>query len=269
MKFIKYHLTFIMPMMAILLGVEFFLVFDRTTDSYESSLKEGYSMFVVAKKALDLDDFKSLNKHIAQSEEVDRQILAVQISKGVNQSDSMEILKALPYFYNIKLDSYMHSSALKDIKNDLEKSEKIRRVETFGSSYTNSYKLFSFIKFALKAFIGFMGFVSFFLIIKQMEIWKYEHKERMRIMEIFGAPMMLRSGVLFRVAIFDAIISTLLTSTIFLLLKYQWAQESRIDILMHKQNLLFQSTDLIILLSISLLVVITSVYFVVFGSKKE
>ena len=269
MKFIKYHLTFIFPMMAILLGVEFFLVFDRTTDSYEKRLREGYSMFVVAKKTLDLDDFRRLNRHINRSEEVDRQVLAEQISKGINQTDSREILKALPYFYNVKLDSYMRSSALREIKSDLEKSEYIRRVETFGSSYTSSYKLFSFIKFALKAFIGFMGLVSFFLIVKQMEIWKYEHKERMKVMEIFGAPMMLRSGVLFRVAIIDAIISTFLTSGIFLALKYQWAKESHIDILMQKQNLLFQSSDLIILLGISLLIVIVSVYFVVFGSNRE
>jgi len=98
MKFIKNHLTFIFPMMAILLGVEFFLVFDRTTDSYEEGLKEGYSMFVVANKALKLDDFKRLDKHISQSEEIDKEALATQISKGVNQSNSKEILKALPYF---------------------------------------------------------------------------------------------------------------------------------------------------------------------------
>jgi cell division transport system permease protein len=90
----------------------------------------------------------------------------------------------------------------------------------------------------------------------------------MQVMEIFGAPLMLRSGVLFRVAIVDAIISTLLTSGIFLFLKYQWAQESHIDILMQKQDLLFQSTDFLILLAVSLLIVITSVYLVVFSAKE-
>lgn len=268
MKFVKYHLTFIFPMMAILLGVEFFLVFDRTTDSYEQGLKEGYSMFVVANKPLELEDFQSLNKHISQREEIDKEVLAEQISKGVSQSNSQEILKALPYFYNLKLDSYLHSGALKNIKEDLEESQLIKRVETFGNSHTDSYKLFSFIKFALKAFIGFMGLVSLFLIVKQMEIWKYAHKERMQVMEIFGASLMLRSGVLFRVAMIDAVISTFLTSGIFLALKYQWAKESRIDILMQKQNLLFQSNDFLILLAASLTIVIVSVYFVVFSNKE-
>ncbi len=268
MKFVKNHLTFILPMVAILLGIEFFLVFDRTTDSYERGLKEDYSMFVVAKKSLELSDFKRLNRHISESEEIDKKALASQISKGVSQTNSKEILKALPYFYNIRLDSYLDSSTLKKIKQDLEENDKVKRVETFGSSYTGSYKLFSFIKFILKAFIGFMALVSFFLIIKQMEIWKYTHKERMQVMEIFGASLMLRSGVLFRVAFVDAIISTFLASGAFLALKYYWAQESHIDILMQKQNLLFQSSDFLVLLGTSLSIVIVSVYVVVFSNKE-
>ena len=268
MKFVKYHLTFILPMMAILLGIEFFLVFDRATDSYETRLKENYSMFAVAKKPLDLKEFQRLNPHIKESEEIDKEMLAVQISKGVSQSNSKEILKALPYFYNLRLDSYMSSSELKDIKADLEESDKIKRVETFGSSYTDSYKLFSFIQFILKIFLGFMGMISFFLIIKQMEIWKYVHKERMQVMEIFGASLMLRSGVLFRTALLDAIISTFLTSGIFLTLKYYWARESHIDILIQKQSLLFQSSDFLILMGISLFIVIVSVYYVVFSNRE-
>ena len=62
MRFIKNHLTFIFPMMAILLGVEFFLVFDRTTTNYEKELREGYSMFVVAREPISLTDFITLYK---------------------------------------------------------------------------------------------------------------------------------------------------------------------------------------------------------------
>jgi len=268
MKFIKYHLTFILPMMAILLGIEFFLVFDRTTDSYEAGLREGYSMFVVARKPLELSDFKRLNMHINHIEAINKKALAEQISKGVSQSNSKEILKAMPYFYNIKFDNYMSGTELDTIKKDLEESDQIKRVETFGSSYSDSYRLFSFIQFAMKAFLGFMSLVSFFLIIKQMQIWKYAHKERMQVMKIFGASLMLRSGVLFRVAIVDAIISTFLTSGIFLTLKYYWAKESHISILMQKQSLLFQSNDFLILLGISLFIVILSVYYVVFSNRE-
>jgi cell division transport system permease protein len=162
----------------------------------------------------------------------------------------------------------MNTVKLENIKKDLEASGNIKRVETFGSSYSSAYRLFAFIKFTLKLFIGFMGVVSLFLIIKQMEIWKYAHKERMQVMEIFGAPLMLRSGVLFKVAILDAFIATILTSLFFLYIKFKWAATSGIDIMMQKQEELFKMTDIGILLGSALLIVIIAVYSVVFTSKR-
>lgn len=267
MKFIKNHLMFIFPLMAILLGIEFYLVFDRTTDSYEKGLKEGYSMLVVTKKPMELSALKALNKHISTSEKIKRENIVSEIAKGVSKSSSKEILAALPYFYNVGLDSYLHTSGLEKIKMDLEADANIKKVETFGSSYSSAYRLFSFIKFTLKLFIVFMGVVSLFLIIKQMEIWKYAHKQRMQVMEIFGAPLMLRSGVLFKVAIVDAFIATILTSVIFLYVKFQWAASSGIDIMVQNQEELFRLTDMAILLGSALLLVIIAVYSVVFTSK--
>jgi len=223
---------FIFPLMAILMGIEFYLVFDRTTDSYEKGLKEGYSMLVVTKKPMKLSVMKGLNDHISRSEKIERERIVAEIAKGVSKNSRKEILMSLPYFYNVGLDAYLHTSGLEKIKKDLEANANIKKVETFGRSYSSAYKLFSFIKFTLKLFIVFMGVVSLFLIFKQMEIWKYAHKERMQVMEIFGAPLMLRSGVLFKIAIIDAFIATILTSIVFLYVKFKWASDSGIDIMM-------------------------------------
>ncbi len=269
MKFIKDHLTFIFPMMAILLGIEFFLVFDRTTSSYEEGLREGYSMFIVADKELNLAEFQKLNPHISKSTPVTKDELAQEISQGISKSSSEKILQALPYFYNIKFDTYLHTSVLDSIKTSLETDERIKKVETFGNSYSASYTLFSFIKFALKAFVIFMSLVSLFLVVKQMEVWNYAHRERMQVMEIFGAPLMLRSGVLFKVATIDAVISTILTTTIFVMLKHKWAEESHLEILKQMQDLLFRPFDFFILLMTSLMIVIVSVYIVVFSTRES
>lgn len=267
MKFIKNHLMFILPLMAILLGIEFYLVFERTTSTYEKGLKEGYSMLVVTKKPMELSAFQTLNEHISTAENIKRESIVSEVAKGVSHSSSKEILAALPYFYNLGLDSYLHTSGLEKIKKDLEADTNIKKVETFGSSYHSSYRLFSFIKFILKIFIVFMAVVSLFLIIKQMEIWKYAHKERMQVMEIFGAPLMLRSGVLFKVAFVDAIFSTILVSGIFFYTKFYWAVESGIDIMMQNQEALFKYSDIGVLLASSILIVIIAVYTVVFSSK--
>ncbi|MBT8344129.1 MAG: cell division protein FtsX [Sulfurovum sp.] len=267
MKFIKNHLMFILPLMAILLGIEFYLVFERTTDTYEKGLKEGYSMLAVTKQPMELSKFQALNDHISTAEKIKRESIVSEVAKGVSQSSSKEILAALPYFYNLGLDSYLHTSGLEKIKKDLESDTNIKKIETFGSSYNSSYRLFSFIKLILKVFIVFMAVVSLFLIIKQMEIWKYAHKERMQVMEIFGAPLMLRSGVLFRVAFVDAIFSTILVSAIFFYTKFYWASGSGIDIMVQNQEALFKYSDIGILLGSSILIVIIAVYTVVFSSK--
>ena len=49
--------------------------------------------------------------------------------------------------------------------------------------------------------------IGFMLIIKQLEVWKLEHNERMYIMELFGAPFWFRGLALFKIAIIDSIIS--------------------------------------------------------------
>jgi cell division transport system permease protein len=253
--------------MAILLGIEFYLVFDRTTDSYEKGLKEGYTMFVVSKKPIKITEFKTLNAHIESSEEIRREDVVTDIVKGINKNNKKEILKALPYFYNVGLDSYVDTRELMQIKADLERHVEIKRVETFGSSYSSAYRLFAFIKFVLKLFIGFMGVVSLFLIVKQMEIWKYAHKRRMQVMEIFGAPLMLRSGVLFKVAVMDAIVATLITALLFLYIKFEWAAQSGIEIMMKNQEELFKLGDIGILLGAAFVIVIIAVYSVVFSSS--
>ncbi len=224
-------------------------------------------MLAVTKKPMELSSFQALNDHISSSEQIERESIVSEVAKGVSKSSSKEIVAALPYFYNLGLDSYLHTSELEDIKKDLESDTNIKKVETFGSSYQSSYRLFSFIKFMLKVFIIFMAVVSLFLIIKQMEIWKYAHKERMQVMEIFGAPLMLRSGVLFRVAFIDAIISTILVSAIFFYTKFYWATQSGIDIMMQNQEALFKYSDIGILLASAVLIVIIAVYTVVFSSK--
>ena len=263
MKFIKNHLMFILPLMAILSGLEFYLVFDRTTQSYERNLKEGYSMLVVTHGPISLETLKKRNSHVLSSEKIERKSIVSEIAKGVSKDASKEILAALPYFYSIRLDAYLGLHTLEEIKFDLEGHSNVKSVETFGSSYNASYKLFSFIKLSLKIFITFMFLVSLFLIIKQMEIWKYGHRQRMRVMEIFGASLMLRSGILFRVAFFDALLATLFTSLFFFYLKFKWVSSSGIEMMVKNQEAIFSTSDIGVLLLVALVIVIVAVSVVI------
>jgi cell division transport system permease protein len=113
-----------------------------------------------------------------------------------------------------------------------------------------------------------MVFTSLFLVVKQMEIWQLEHRERMQVMEILGASGMLRSGVLFRIALTDAVIAALVTIGVFAFLRYAWVARSEIDLLVQKQTLVFEFKDIAILGGIAFVIVMVSVVLVA-NSVKE
>lgn len=267
MKFIKNHLMFILPMMAILFSIEFFLVFERTTKTYQENLTKRYTMLVVTQAPMTLSELQGFNAHVKSVEKIKRETIVKEVAQGITPTTRDAILKALPYFYNVGIDAYLHSADLEKIKQSLEIQSKIKRVETFGGSYQASYTLFSFIKIIFNIFILFMSIVSLFLIIKQMEVWKYAHKERMQVMEIFGAPMMLRSGVLFKVALWDALFSTLLIGVLFFYVKFILVAKSGIEVLVENRDNIFHVEDIIILLGAAIIIIVISVYTVAFSSK--
>ncbi len=269
MKFIKTHLSLIFPLVAILLGLEFFIVFDRTTDSFEKSLKNGYTMMVVSKNEMSIDDFRSWDKHILKVEEVEKSKILNSVNIDLENSKGEKLEESLPNFYSVKLDSYLSISELAKVKENLKKSENITRIETFNSVYQSQYELFSFIKLSFNTFIIFMTIIGFFLILKQMEVWNFLHAQRMKVMEIFGASLFLRSKVLINLAIVDAIISAIITSGIFFAVQNVWIRDTHMDILKEKVDSIFFLSDFFILLFAAIFVVLVSVFIVVINVKEE
>jgi cell division transport system permease protein len=260
---------FILPLLAILLGIESFIVFNRVTASYGDNLKEAYTILVVANKKMNLDDFRKVNKHISSTEAVEKEPIVKQIAKGMPNISSGEIINSLPYFYTLHLDKYLDNVDINKIKKSLMSDSSIKRVETFGQAHNANYNLYFLIKVALWTFVGFMVFTSIFLVVKQMEIWQLEHRERMQVMEILGASSMLRSGVLFRIALTDAFIAALATIGTFAFLRYIWVSKSKIDLLVRKQALFFELKDIAILGGIALVIVIVSVVVVARGVRES
>ncbi|MBD3794799.1 MAG: cell division protein FtsX [Epsilonproteobacteria bacterium] len=271
MKFIKRHLSIIFPLMAILLGLEFFIAFDRTTKQYEKSLQDEYSMLIVSKDEMSIDDITAWDKHIIKIEDINKSEIIGKINQAmeVNSTTDAKIKSAIPNFYAAKIDKYLDTTELQKIKTNLLKNPQISRVETFDSVYKSNYGLFSFIKFSFRTFIIFMSIIGFFLIIKQMEVWNYIHAQRMRVMEIFGAPLLFRSKVLIRVAIIDAIIASFITSFVFWYLQYIVIANGNVTILDENIGSVFSVGDIFILLFTSLFIALTAVLIVVMNIKEE
>ena len=269
MKFIKTHISLIFPLVAILLGLEFFIVFDRTTDSFEKSLQNGYSMMVVSKNEMSIDDFRSWDNHIAQVEELEKTKILQRLKMNENKSKQKSFEATLPNFYSLKMDGYLTIPELESVKRNLQKSNNILTIESFQSSYQSKYELFSFIKLSFQTFIFFMSIIGFFLIVKQMEVWNFLHAQRMKVMEIFGASLFLRSKVLINMAVIDAIISAILTSMMFVSLQKMWISDSQMEILKEHVSEVFIFSDFFILLFASIFVVLIAVFLVVVNVKEE
>lgn len=265
MKFVKKHISLIFPLVAILLGLEFFIVFDRTTNTYEKSLSSDYSIVVVAKEEMSIDDFRSLDAHILGVKELKKPKALDNVYVDKNE----DLNSAIPNFYEIKLDKLLGIKVIDKLKKNLSESKSIKRIETFHSTYKSQYELFTFIKFSFGTFIFFMSIIGFFLIVKQMEVWNFMHAQRMKVMEIFGASLFLRSKVLVNMALVDAIISAILTSSMFVSLQKMWISDTQMEILKEHVSDVFIFSDFFILLFSSISIVLIAVFLVVINVKEE
>jgi cell division transport system permease protein len=259
---------FILPLLAILLGVEFFLAFNRVTGSYEESLRRSYTILVISKKPIPQSELKSIDPNIESVSQIPRDKISKDIANGFDSPNKSKIVASMPYFFSLHLNKYLNSEQVEQIKNRiLQQIDGIKSVETFDKNHSKNYNLFMFIKFLFKTFVFLISLVSIFLVIKQMEVWQMAHSRRMQIMEIFGAPVFLRSGVLIKAGLIDAIISVILATAIFLTLKYYTIPESGVEILIKKQEFLFKWWDSLIMMGVSLSIVILSVVVVIISSE--
>ncbi|RAX58639.1 hypothetical protein CCZ01_02325 [Helicobacter monodelphidis] len=214
MKSLKRHIALIVPLIAILFSLESVLSIMRLQSLYEINLSKAYSIIVASSRplkdediALKIPEFKSLN-------EIDSDMI-VQKLKGEVREENIERLKGvLPYYYSITLSYFPNQKRLAQITEQIQQIKDIKRVESFNKAHDRIYRLLLLLKTTIIFFAIPMFLVSLLLMVKQIEVWHFEHRERMEIMTLLGAPNWLRNGLLFRLAIVDSILATFLLTGI-------------------------------------------------------
>ena len=226
MKSIRNHLSLIIALTTILFTIQVFLIIDRSIVAYEDNLKNDYSIIVVSNKELTREQFDTLDKRISSAEEIHPDHV-IDSLKGQMKQKNIELLKlSLPKFYRVKLDRYPTPKEITQLNTNLLRHPSISRVEDFAQNHDLVYKLLLLYKKVSIVFAMVILAVTTLLIFKELKIWQLQHSERMNVMALFGAPLWLRSAVLFRLAIVDAVLATLLINLAFyVLLKYQWIEK--------------------------------------------
>ena len=212
MKSLKNHLSLIIPLVALLFALESVLLVKRTLKDYEGKLGKNYAIILASTKALSLEDLQPKIPEAQSLSPIDTQIILERLKNNISQTNALLLKQSLPFFYSLTLNIYPSDARLIAIQKTLRSLEGVMRIETFTKSHNQIYQLLLIINGSIMIFSALIALISLLLMFKQIEIWKFQHLERMEIMTLFGAPLWMRSQVLFRLACIDTILATLIVS---------------------------------------------------------
>ena len=223
MRSIKNHFSLIVALVGILFAVQTLVVTNRAMSAYEKNLKTGYSIVVVSEKKLDFQSIKRKTSLVEKLTPIDVDGAIKRIDSSISKT-SMELLKlSLPKFYKLTLTKYPSPNEIERLKKALKSIKGVKKIEDFRTTHDITYKLLTLFKTVVTVFSVLVFVITSLLIVKELRIWQYKHNERMNIMGLFGAPKWLSSAVLFRLALVDAVLSSLIVLIGFLYIaKSNW-----------------------------------------------
>ena len=201
MKSLKNHISFLIPLFALLFSIQFSTMLSRGITNYESKLAGEYTIVVVSSSIIDRAAIAQVVPSINTIKEVNKDKYIDKLKDNMSQSDIVYLRATLPKFYSIKLKQLPTKEKLLEISNALKKYPKVQKVETFKATFN---KLHQFLQLAKSASI----------------ILTLQHRKRMYIMGLFGAPYWMKSASLYKSVILDAVIAAIAVGFIFLNIQY-------------------------------------------------
>lgn len=269
MKSVKNHFSLVIALLSILFSIQAFFIIDRSIEAYKTNLANIYSVIAVSSKPIAADDILSINKLISNVKELSPDAVIEKFSSDMTSANREVLKNALPKFYKLNLAYYPTPQEVKKLRSDLMSSSGITKVEDFSYAHDTTYKLLLLFKNVVALFALVVFVVTVLLIMKELKIWQYKHNERMTIMGFFGAALWLRSAVLFRLAIVDALIASFLAFGMFIYLSSSsWLIENFNDIGI--DIVIFNPLDdFLFLLGIAMLISILLASLIVMGHKEE
>lgn len=269
MQSIKNHFSLIIALLSILFSVQAFIVTDRAILSYKENLASNYSLVIVTKKVIPNDVIKNTNALIAQVSPLTPDAVIQKLHTGMDKKNIKLLKLTLPKFYKLKLFHYPNPSELESIKKQLLRNKYITKVETFSHNHDTVYKLLLLFKSVINIFSITVFLVTILLIFKELRIWQFKHSERMNIMGLFGSPTWLRSAVLFRLAIVDAVVSSIIAFILFSYMASNFFVIEQFHYIGIDIVLFDPVDDFILLFGVALVLSVFLALMIVLGHKEE
>jgi len=269
MKSLKNHLSLVVALVGILFSVQVYFIVERAIDAYKQNLALNYSLVIVSSKSLAWDDISKRDKNFSALEELSAEGVIKKLNSDFSQKN-IELLKlTLPKFYKLKLHSYPTPKEVEEIRENLKKIDSIMKVEAFSKTHDTTYKLLLLFRSVVSVFALSILLVTLLLIFKELRIWQFKHNERMSIMALFGAPLWLRSAVLFRLAIVDAFVATALGFVLFSYIASSDWVSKQFETIGIEIEMFRAVEDTFLMLGVSVFVSMLLAIFIVLGHKEE
>lgn len=209
MIWFRQYLSLLIPLIALLIGVESVLIINRAVASHEEIIGKNYAIVVVSQNEVKEEDLKHIISDVYSIRLLDTSGVINEIDSKFKDSNIGDLKKSLPFFYAITLNSFPSQNKIKEIESKLMDFSGITRVESFSKTHDQTYRLLVLLKGCIVVLSGIIFIISLFLMVKQIEVWRFEHSERMEIMTYLGAQSKLKNAPLYRLAFINSLLSAL------------------------------------------------------------
>jgi cell division transport system permease protein len=252
MKPLKNYISIILPMITLLLSLQSYMTANRMVSTYQDNLSKDYSIIVVSSAKISKDIVSENLDHIASVELIETTDIMKKFENLISKPNMSLLKTSMPMFYKVQLSKLPSKDDLINIEKELLRLPIISKVETFEKTHNKIFQMFQINKSIITFFAFLLIVISSFLIFKQIQVWQYQHLERIKIMSLFGASMFMKSKSLVMTSIITSILSSLFVIIFFLYL----SANSNLQIFLEKlgiKSLEFHVfSDFLMLLSVSL-----------------
>ncbi len=208
---LKKFFSFSVPLIIMLFTFTIYITISKILVNYEKSINNDYSIVVVTTTPLNTNKVKEIDSiDLKKIVHLQREKILKNLKDDLSDGSYTLLEKKLPYFYTIQLNHFPTSSKLKKIKSDLLSLGGIKSVDTFSKDHDKIYSLLILTKTIISVLFIFIVIFTFLIMINQIKIWFYEHKQRLDIIKLHGGSIYYGAKPIITVALVSSLFSTVL-----------------------------------------------------------
>ena len=208
MKYPKYLIAFMFPLIMMLGSFSIYLLVHKIVDNYKQKVSNDYSIIIITNEPI--ADFNKLSTIKFQKvNRINRESIIDDLKTSVSQLSLDVLSKQLPYFYEAYLEDFSTNEELKEIKAILTKLDSVREVEIFETDHTNLYSLLILTQKIVTILSLIVLASSFLMLLQQIKIVVYEYSERISILQLLGASFTYCTKDIVRTVLISILISLL------------------------------------------------------------